>query len=83
MKDLGMKLKCKMYLVKMAYSLRENVNEGTLFIFDNNRWFVKRFVVDSHTDHLLLDVSKYQSGVYNFFMESDNSKCAPKKLIIR
>ena len=69
--------------VKMAYSLPKNVEEGTLFLFDNNGRFIERFVVDRHTDHLLLDVSKYQSGVYNYFVESGNKKSVSKKLVIK
>lgn len=69
--------------VKMTYSLPENVNEGTLFLFDNNGRFIERFVVDGHTNHLLLDVSKYQSGVYNYFVESAGKKSASKKLVVR
>lgn len=69
--------------VKVAYSLPENVREGTLYLFNNNGQFIERFMVDNHTDHLLLDVSKYKSGVYNYFLESAGKRSASKKLVIR
>jgi len=43
---------------------------------------VKHFVVDCHTDHLMLDGSRYQSGVYHYFIEYGNTKTPAKKLVV-
>ena len=68
--------------VKMAYSLPEGVSEGNLLLYDNTGKLAARYIVDNHTDHLLLDVSGYQSGVYHYFIEYGGLKCPAKKLVI-
>lgn len=69
--------------LKVAYNLPPEVQEGTLFLFDNNGKQVNRFVIDNHTDHLLLDVSDYKSGVYHYFVEYGNKRSPSQKLVIR
>jgi hypothetical protein len=69
--------------LKVAYILPENVNMGTLHLIDNSGRPVQQFIVDSHTDHLMLDVSRYQSGVYHYFIEYGNTKTPSKKLVVR
>jgi hypothetical protein len=62
--------------------LPENINQATLHLIDNSGKQVKHFVVDCHTDHLMLDVSRYQSGVYHYFIEYGNTKTLAKKLVV-
>ncbi len=69
--------------IKVDYSLPENVNQGTLHLIDNSGRQVEQFTVDNHTDHLMLDVSRFQSGVYVYFIEYGNEKSASRKLVIR
>jgi hypothetical protein len=69
--------------VKVAYALPENVKSGTLNLFDSGGRLVKKFWVDTHTDHLELDVSLYGSGTYYFFIECEGVKTESKKLVIR
>jgi len=69
--------------VKMAYTLPEGVSEGNLLLYDNTGKLAARYIVDNHTDHLLLDVSGYQSGVYHYFIEYGGLKSPSKKLVIR
>ena len=69
--------------VKVAYSLPENVNSGKLYIFDNNGKQVKRFTIDSHSDHLALNVESLNTGVYHYFIEYGNTKTISKKLVVR
>ncbi len=68
--------------IKVAYSLPENVSQGTLHLIDNSGRQVEQFTVDNHTDHLMLDVSRYESGVYVYFIEFGNSKTLAKKLLV-
>jgi hypothetical protein len=68
--------------LKVAYILPENINQATLHLIDNSGKQVEQFVVDSHTDHLMLDVSLYQSGVYHYFIEYGNTKTLAKKLVV-
>ena len=69
--------------VKVAYSLPENVDTGELHLFDNNGKSVSRFIVDNHTDFLSLDISQYNSGVYHYFIEYENTRTPSKKLVIQ
>jgi hypothetical protein len=71
------------YSLKVAYSLPENVTKATLHLIDISGKQVEQFVVDNHTDHLMLDVSRYQSGVYHYFIEYGNTKTPAKKLVIQ
>jgi hypothetical protein len=69
--------------LKVAYILPENISQATLPLIDNSGKQVEQFMVDSHTDHLMLDVSRYQSGVYHYFIEYGNTKTPAKKLMVR
>lgn len=69
--------------LKVAYSLPENVTQGTLHLVDNAGRQVDQFVVDKHTDFLMLDISTFQSGVYHYFIEYGNTKTASKKLVVQ
>jgi len=59
--------------LKVAYSLPENVNLATLHLIDNMGKQVQEYMVDNHTDHLMLDISSFQSGVYMYFIEYGNT----------
>ncbi len=69
--------------VKVAYDLPSSVETGKLHLFDNNGRAVDQFIVDHHTDHLELDVSKFRAGVYHYFIEYGITKTPSKKLVIR
>lgn len=69
--------------LKVAYILPQEVREGTLSLFDNNGRLVRQFIIDNHTDHLLLNVSEYKSGVYHYFVEYGNKRSASQKLVVR
>lgn len=69
--------------LKVAYKLPENINQAKLHLIDNSGKQVEQYIVDNHTDHLMFDVSRFQSGVYYYFIEYGNSKTAAKKLVIR
>lgn len=69
--------------LKVAYILPENINQATLHLIDNSGRQVEQFIVDNHTDHLMLDVTGFQSGVYHYFIEYGNTKTPTKKLVVR
>ncbi len=69
--------------VKVAYSLPDNVNSGELHLVDNTGRAVDRFIIDHHTDFLSLNISQYESGVYHYFIEYENTRTPSKKLVIR
>ena len=68
--------------VKVQYALPENVNQGVLHLADNLGREVKQLIVDNHTDHVLLNVNEFQTGIYHYFIEYGNNRSASKKLII-
>ncbi|NCB06858.1 MAG: T9SS type A sorting domain-containing protein [Bacteroidia bacterium] len=69
--------------LKVAYTLPDKVTLATLHLIDNSGKQVGQFMVDNHTDHLMLDVSRYQSGVYHYFIEFGNTKTPAKKLVVQ
>lgn len=69
--------------VKVAYTLPQNVSNGVLHLLDNTGREINQYLVDTHTDHLALDVSNYTSGLYHYFIEYQNTKTPSKKLVIR
>ena len=69
--------------LKVVYTLPPEVREGTLFLFDNNGKQIQRFIIDNHTDHLLLNVSDYKSGVYHYFVEYGNKRSPSQKLMVQ
>jgi hypothetical protein len=68
--------------VKVAYHLPTEVREATLFLVDNNGKMVRQFLVDNHTDHLLLDVSAYPAGMYYYYLEYGNKRSKSGKLLM-
>ena len=68
--------------VKVAYNLPENITNGILHLIDNNGRQVKQFIIDNHTDHLELDITQFTSGLYNYFIEYENTRSTSKKLVI-
>ena len=69
--------------LKVEYKLPENINQATLHLVDNTGKQFEQYTVDNHTDHLMLDVSRFQSGVYYYFIEYGNTKTATKKLVVQ
>ena len=69
--------------LKVAYTLPPEIREGILFLFDSNGKQVNRFVIDNHTNQLVLNVSDYKSGVYNYFVEYGNKRSPSQKLVVK
>jgi hypothetical protein len=69
--------------VKVAYNLPENITSGKLHLIDNNGRQVEQFIIDQHSDHLALDVTRFNSGTYHYFVEYGNTKTSSKKLVIQ
>jgi len=70
-------------IVKVEYSLPDNVNDGILYLIDNSGRQTKTFRIDNHTNHLNLNVNDFKSGIYHYFIEYNNNRTASKKLVIR
>jgi hypothetical protein len=68
--------------LKVTYQLPEGAPEGTLYFFSSDGKMAGQFRVDTHTDHLLLDVSDYKSGVYHYFVEHGNRRSKSGKLVV-
>jgi hypothetical protein len=69
--------------LKVNYVLPENVREGVLRLFDSSGRSVNEFVVDHFSNHLDLDVSQLESGVYFYFIEADGTISASQKLVVQ
>ncbi len=69
--------------VKVNYTLPPEVREATLFLIDSNGKLVRQFLVDNHTNHLLLDISAYPGGLYHYYLEYKNTRSNAEKLVIQ
>lgn len=69
--------------VNVAYTLPEDVRDGVLHLLDNNGRELNQYLIDTHTNHLALDVTKFTSGIYHYFIEYGNTKTPSKKLVIQ
>ena len=69
--------------LKVAYTLPENVSQGTLHLVNNSGRQVDQFIIDNHIDHLTIDVTAFQSGVYHYFIEYGNTRTPSKKLVVK
>jgi len=52
-------------------------------VFDNLGRAVNEFMGDNYTNFLSLNVLQFNSGVYHYFIEYENTGTASKKLVIR
>lgn len=69
--------------VKVNYNLPPEVRQATLFLIDCNGKLVRQFLVDNHTDHLLLNTSAYPGGIYHYYLEYNNKRSVAEKLVIQ
>ena len=70
-------------LVKINYQLPGNISQGILRLFESSGRQVEQFIVDSHINHLEIDVNRYRPGVYHYFVESGSSRSKAEKIIIQ
>ncbi len=69
--------------VKVSYTLPPEIKEATLFLIDSYGKLLNQFTVDNHTDHLLLNVSAYPAGIYNYYLQYNNTRSGSAKLAIK
>ncbi len=71
------------HAIKVNYELPDNVKQATLHLIDNTGRQINQFIIDNHTDFLMLDVSGFKSGVYHYYIGYANSKTGSKKLVVK
>ncbi len=70
-------------IIRLEYELPANTRSARLNLADSNGRPVKNFRIDSHSDHVALDVNDLSSGVYFYFIEYDNLRSISKKIVVR
>lgn len=70
-------------IIRVEYTLPENVQRASLYLMDSNGRTLKHFKIDAHSDHLALDVNTLPSGIYNYFIEYDNQRSISKKIVVQ
>jgi hypothetical protein len=69
--------------INLDYVLPSGVNTADLKLVNIQGQVVKNYRIDGHTDHLAITVNDLSEGVYNYYIEYNNSRTEAKKIIIQ
>jgi hypothetical protein len=69
-------------VIRLEYELPANVKSASLNVYDSSGLKVKNFVIDSHSDHIAMNISDLAAGTYLFNIEYDNISTSAKKIVI-
>lgn len=69
--------------ITIQYSLPDNSTTGEIVITDMQGKLIDKLVVNSYTERITLPTFKYQSGVYNYSVESGNQRFESGKFIVK
>lgn len=70
-------------VVKLSYELPVNVKSASLTVYDTSGRKVKNFAIDSHSDHIAMNVNDLAAGTYLYNIEYDNQRTIPKKIVVQ
>ncbi len=69
-------------ILRLDYVLPEKTRLARLNIVDSKGNPVKKFEIDSHSDHLSLNAKDLSSGVYLYYIEYDHVRSESKKIVV-
>ncbi len=69
-------------VIRLEYELPLNVKSASLNVYDTSGRKIKDFVIDSHSDHIAMNVNDLAAGTYLFNIEYDNIRTSAKKIVI-
>lgn len=69
--------------VRLEYELPANIKSASLNVYDTSGRKVKNFAIDSHSDHIVLNVNDLVVGTYLYYIEYDNQRTISKKIIVQ
>lgn len=70
-------------VVKLSYALPVNVKSASLNLLDSTGKTIQNYRIDSHSDHIALNVGDLSTGVYHYYIEYGKLRTPSKKIIIQ
>lgn len=69
-------------IIRLEYELPVNVKSASLNLYDASGRKIKNFAIDSHSDHISMNVTDLTAGTYLYNIEYDNQRTSSKKIVI-
>lgn len=69
--------------VKMVFELPAFADRGNLILVDMQGKIIAQYMVDHHTNHVLIDVQKLSAGIYSYFIDYGSGRTASQKLSVQ
>lgn len=70
-------------VIRLEYELPANVKIASLNVYDASGRKVKNFAIDSHSDHIAMNVNDLAAGTYLYNIEYDNQRTISKKIVVQ
>jgi len=70
-------------IIRLEYELPANVKSASLSVYDTNGRKVKNFAIDSHSDHIAMNVDDLAAGTYLYNIEYNNQRTSSKKIVVQ
>lgn len=70
-------------IIKLAYSLPQNVKEATMTIYNSNGAIINKFNIDSNYREILVNTDNYIDGIYYCQVNINNIKASSTKFVIK
>ncbi len=70
-------------VIRLEYELPVNVKSASLNVYDTNGRKIKNFLIDSHSDHIAMNVNDLAAGTYLYNIEYDNQRTISKKIVVQ
>jgi hypothetical protein len=70
-------------VIRLEYELPANVKSASLNIYDTSGRKIKDFAIDSHSDHIAMNVNDLAAGTYLYNIEYNNQRTSSKKIVVQ
>lgn len=70
-------------MIRLEYNLPESTKVARLKVVDQSGITIKTYQIDSHSDHIALNVGDLDSGVYYYLIEYDKFRSDARKIVVR
>jgi len=70
-------------VIRLEYELPANVKSASLNVYDTSGRKIKDFAIDSHSDHIAMNVNDLAAGTYLYNIEYNNQRTSSKKIVVQ
>lgn len=70
-------------IIRLNYELPDQVKSASLYLSDSNGRPVRNYLIDGHSDHLVISVNNLAPGVYLYYVGYDNRRTLSKKIVVQ